>query len=80
MCVCVCVCAVLTASNGALADVAVLALNALIDVKIDKLVGRRPSGREAFAINPKAMAHSAAKESQGLRQAGLLSPEEALLW
>ena len=73
----------LTSSNDALAEVAVLAVNALIDVKIDKSVGRRPSGREVFAISPKAMALSAAKESQGLRQAphaGLLSPEEALLW
>lgn len=62
-------------------------MKALIEVEIDKSVGRRrsesASGKEVFAINPKAMALSAAKESQGLRQAmhaGLLSPEEALLW
>lgn len=74
-------------SNVALADVAVLVLKALIEVKIDKSIGRRPNSsagsKIGFAIDPKAMALSAAKESRGLRQAphaGLLSPEEALLW
>ena len=74
-------------SDDALADVAVLAIKVLIEVKIDKSVGRLRSGsvsrKVGFAINPEAMALSAAKESRGLRQAphaGLLSPEEALMW
>ena len=73
-------------SNAGFAEVAALALKMLIDIRLDKSVGRpgnEPTNGECFAINPKALALSAAKESRGLRQApdaGLLGPEEALLW
>lgn len=75
-----------TLSNAGFAEVAALALKMMIEVRLDKSVGRprdETASGECFAINPKALALSAAKESRGLRQAphaGLLSPEEALLW
>lgn len=58
----------MTTLSGDLAEVAVLAVSVLIESK---------------DIKPKAMAVSATEQSRGLRQnpkAGLLSPEEALVW
>lgn len=58
----------LTVSHVGLAGVAGLAVQFLIT---------------SAAINPQAMAQSAAEQSQGLRQGpqgGLLTPEEALVW
>ena len=63
-----CACVWCHVTQTAPAEVAVLVMKALI---------------ESAAIDPQAMAHVAAEQSQGLRQAPgqvPLSPEEALEW